>query len=164
MKVTANGTTTSPVKRGVWVAERLLGTPIPPPPPNIEPVDPDTRGAKTLREQLALAQQQGLLQRLPREVRSLRLCVESFDVTGAFRTKYREANPDFPSIAAALRPTASLSKACRSCAASWPNRRSGWHSASLAICSPMPPARPRPLSTGKRSNRLSHRPNRTTTA
>src|SRR5690606_36715368 len=53
MKVTANGTLTSPVKRGVWVAERLLGTPIPPPPPNIEPVEPDTRGAVTLREQLA---------------------------------------------------------------------------------------------------------------
>ena len=63
MKVTANGTLTSPVKRGVWVAERLLGIPIPPPPPNIEPVDPDTRGAKTLREQLALHSSQGTLPR-----------------------------------------------------------------------------------------------------
>ena len=46
LKITANGTNTSPVKRGRWVAERLLGTPIPPPPPNIKPIEPDTRGAK----------------------------------------------------------------------------------------------------------------------
>ena len=73
MKVTANGTLTSPVKRGVWVAERLLGTPIPPPPPNIDPVDPDTRGAKTLREQLAAARQPEIVRDLSCQVRSLRL-------------------------------------------------------------------------------------------
>ena len=32
LKVTANGTTTSPVTRGVWVMERILGTPPPKPP------------------------------------------------------------------------------------------------------------------------------------
>ncbi len=95
MKVTANGTLTSPVKRGVWVAERLLGTPIPPPPPNIEPVDPDTRGAKTLREQLALHSSQGSCKACHAKFDPYGFALESFDVTGAFRTKYRVVNPDF---------------------------------------------------------------------
>src|SRR5207249_4650146 len=59
MKVTANGTYTSPIKRGRFISERLLGIPIPPPPPDVPAVDPDTRGAKTLREQLALHANQG---------------------------------------------------------------------------------------------------------
>ena len=95
MKVTANGTLTSPVKRGVWVAERLLGTPIPPPPPNIEPVDPDTRGAKTLREQLALHRSKGACQACHARFDPYGFALESFDVTGALRANYRVANPEF---------------------------------------------------------------------
>jgi Protein of unknown function (DUF1592)/Protein of unknown function (DUF1588)/Protein of unknown function (DUF1595) len=53
LKVTANGTTTSPVKRGVWIMTRLLGQPPPPPPPSVPALEPDTRGATTIREQLA---------------------------------------------------------------------------------------------------------------
>ncbi len=93
MKVTANGTLTSPVKRGVWVAERLLGITIPPPPANIEPVNPDTRGAKTLREQLALHSGQGSCQACHVKFDPYGFALESFDVTGAFREKYREVNP-----------------------------------------------------------------------
>jgi hypothetical protein len=52
LKLTANGTTTSPVKRGVWVSDRLLNDPAPPPPPGISAIDPDTRGTTTVREQL----------------------------------------------------------------------------------------------------------------
>ncbi len=92
MKVTANGTATSPVKRGVWVAERLLGTPIPPPPPNIKPVDPDVRGAKTLREQLALHSSKGSCTACHAKFDPYGFALESFDVTGRFREKYREAN------------------------------------------------------------------------
>jgi mono/diheme cytochrome c family protein len=99
MKVTANGTLTSPVKRGVWIAERLLGTPIPPPPPNIEPVDPDTRGAKTLRQQLALHSSQGSCKACHAKFDPYGFALESFDVTGAFRTKYREVDPDFAKLA-----------------------------------------------------------------
>jgi hypothetical protein len=53
LKVTANGTTSSPVLRGAWVMKRLLGEPPPPPPPGISGVEPDTRGASTIRELLA---------------------------------------------------------------------------------------------------------------
>ncbi len=94
MKVTANGTLTSPVKRGVWVAERLLGTPIPPPPANIDPVDPDTRGAKTLREQLALHSGKGSCAACHAKFDPYGFALESFDVMGNFRTSYRIAeNP-----------------------------------------------------------------------
>ena len=93
MKVTANGTLTSPVKRGVWVAERLLGIPIPPPPPNIEPVDPDTRGARTLREQLALHSQQGSCKACHAKFDPYGFALESFDVMGNFRTNYRSVDP-----------------------------------------------------------------------
>ena len=98
MKVTANGTLTSPVKRGVWVAERLLGTPIPPPPPNIEPVDPDTRGAKTLREQLALHSKAGNCKACHARFDPYGFALESFDVMGAFRTRYRQADPDVAKV------------------------------------------------------------------
>lgn len=92
MKVTANGTNTSPVKRGVWVAERLLGVSIPPPPANIDPIDPDTRGAKTLREQLALHRGNGACAACHARFDPYGFALESFDVTGSFRTRYREVN------------------------------------------------------------------------
>lgn len=53
LKVTANGTTTSPVIRGLWVSERLLGVHVPPPPENVPAIEPDIRGAKSIREMLA---------------------------------------------------------------------------------------------------------------
>ncbi len=101
MKVTANGTLTSPVKRGVWMAERLLGTPIPPPPPNIEPVNPDTRGAKTLREQLALHSSQGSCRACHARFDPYGFALESFDVMGNYRRNYRQADPDFAKLDAA---------------------------------------------------------------
>jgi len=52
LKVTANGTTTSPVIRGVWIAERLLGDHVPPPPKNVPAIEPDIRGATSIRDML----------------------------------------------------------------------------------------------------------------
>lgn len=94
LKVTANGSYTSPVKRGVWMAERLLGNVIPPPPPDVGAVDPDTRGAKTLREQLALHSKEGSCKACHARFDPYGFALESFDVTGAFRTNYRVLNPD----------------------------------------------------------------------
>jgi mono/diheme cytochrome c family protein len=103
MKVTANGTNTSPVKRGVWVAERLLGIRIPPPPPNINPVEPDIRGAKTLREQLALHRGSGACASCHAKFDPYGFALESFDVTGGFRKHYREPNPEVVSLPVAQR-------------------------------------------------------------
>ena len=44
LKVTANGSATSPVVRGAWVAERILGMKIPPPPEGVPAIEPDIRG------------------------------------------------------------------------------------------------------------------------
>lgn len=93
MKVTANGTITSPIKRGLWVAERLLGVRIPPPPSNIDPVVPDTRGATTLREQLALHSGQGSCRACHARFDAYGFALESFDVTGGFRNRYRIPEP-----------------------------------------------------------------------
>src|SRR2546427_6057006 len=41
LKVTANGTTTSPILRGAWVLDRILGTPPPRPTEDVEAVEPD---------------------------------------------------------------------------------------------------------------------------
>ena len=53
LKVTADGSVTSPILRGVWIGERILGLHIPPPPPNVGAIEPDIRGAKNIRDQLA---------------------------------------------------------------------------------------------------------------
>ena len=53
LKVTADGSVTSPVVRGVFVNERILGRHIDPPPPNIPAIEPDIRGAVSIRDQLA---------------------------------------------------------------------------------------------------------------
>lgn len=98
MKVTANGTNTSPVKRGVWMAERLLGQRIPPPPPNINPVEPDIRGAKTLREQLAMHSGNGSCASCHAKFDPYGFALESFDVMGGFRKNYREPDAEFAKL------------------------------------------------------------------
>ncbi len=94
MKATANGTLTSPIKRGVWMVERLMGIKIPPPPPTAGTITPDTRGAKTLREQLELHRKGTSCAACHAKFDPYGFALESFDVTGAFRTHYRTANPD----------------------------------------------------------------------
>ena len=64
LKVTANGTNTSPVLRGVWTLENILGKTPRPPPPEIEGIEPDIRSAVTIREQLEKSRRREL-QRLP---------------------------------------------------------------------------------------------------
>lgn len=89
LKVTANGTTTSPVLRGAWITERILGQPVPPPPPSIPAVEPDIRGATTIREQLA--KHRSLASCSPCHVRidPPGFALESFDVFGGWRERYR---------------------------------------------------------------------------
>lgn len=88
MKVTANGSNTSPVIRGVWVSERLLGVEVPPPPTNVPAVEPDIRGAKTIREQLAKHRSQGQCASCHTKVDPAGFALENFDPTGQWRTHY----------------------------------------------------------------------------
>jgi len=89
LKVTANGTTTSPVLRGVWIQERLLGDPPPPPPPGIPAVEPDTRGATTIRQQLDKHRENPSCARCHTKIDPPGFALENFDVLGGWRDKYR---------------------------------------------------------------------------
>jgi hypothetical protein len=89
LKVTANGTTTSPVLRGVWIMERIIGKPPPPPPPSVPAIEPDTRGATTIREQLDKHRTQETCAACHAKIDPAGFALESFDVFGGYRTKYR---------------------------------------------------------------------------
>jgi len=89
MKVTANGTATSPVLRGVWVTERILGVPVPPPPPNIPAVEPDATGAVTIREQIEMHRADPVCASCHKVMDPPGLALESFDVIGGYRERYR---------------------------------------------------------------------------
>ena len=89
LKVTANGTNTSPVPRGNFVLGNLLGTPPSPPPPGVWAVEPDTRGATTIRELLAAHRSSESCNRCHREIDPPGFALESFDPIGGFRTRYR---------------------------------------------------------------------------
>jgi mono/diheme cytochrome c family protein len=89
LKVTANGTTTSPVKRGAWIMARLLGKPPPPPPASVPAVEPDIRGATTIRDQLARHRDQASCNACHRNIDPAGFALESFDVMGAWRERYR---------------------------------------------------------------------------
>jgi hypothetical protein len=89
LKVTADGTSTSPVKRGAWVLERILGTPPPKPPPNVGALEPDIRGATTIREQLAKHRQIETCGTCHSRIDPPGFALESFDVIGGWREFYR---------------------------------------------------------------------------
>lgn len=92
LKVSADGTRTSPVLRGAWVLEHLYGSPSPPPPPTITPIEPDIRGATTIREQLALHRSHESCNRCHSRIDPPGFALEVFDVIGGEREWYRTAS------------------------------------------------------------------------
>ncbi len=89
LKVTANGTNTSPVVRGAWVLDRILGTPPERPPPGVPAIEPDTRGATTIRDQLAKHRAVASCQSCHAKIDPPGFALESFDVIGGWRENYR---------------------------------------------------------------------------
>ncbi|MDG2124532.1 MAG: DUF1592 domain-containing protein [Verrucomicrobiales bacterium] len=89
LKVTANGTTTSPVLRGVWALENILGRPVPPPPPGVPAVEPDIRGTTTIREQLAAHSEDASCARCHARIDPPGFALERFDPIGGEREWYR---------------------------------------------------------------------------
>lgn len=89
LKVTANGTTTSPVVRGVWVLDRIMGRPVSPPPPNVPAVEPDIRGATTIREQLAKHRATENCAGCHKKIDPPGFALENYDVIGGWRERYR---------------------------------------------------------------------------
>ena len=88
-KITANGTTTSPIPRGNFVLANLLGQPAPPPPAAVDIPEPDTRGTTTIREQLDAHRSSPACAVCHKVIDPPGFALESFDPIGGFRTTYR---------------------------------------------------------------------------
>lgn len=89
LKVTANGTYTSPVLRGAWVLDRILGTPPSPPPEGVAAIDPDIRGATTIRDQLAKHRTVASCASCHVKIDPPGFALENYDVIGGWRDYYR---------------------------------------------------------------------------
>ena len=89
LKVTANGTTTSPVLRGVWLLDKIFARPVPPPPPGIPAIEPDIRGAVSIRDQLARHSSDTSCARCHDHIDPAGFALECFDPIGGERSWYR---------------------------------------------------------------------------
>jgi hypothetical protein len=91
--VTSNPTRTSPVKRGLFILDNILGLPTPPPPPdipNLEDSEKEVNGRKpTLRETLAIHREKPLCASCHNRMDPLGLALENFNALGMWRDKER---------------------------------------------------------------------------
>jgi hypothetical protein len=81
---------TSPVKRGVWVLENILGTPPPEPPPNVPPLEDSKGGPErilTLREQMTIHRKQEPCASCHKLMDPIGFALENFDADAKWRTK-----------------------------------------------------------------------------
>ena len=88
LKVTADGTSTSPVVRGVFINERLLGSPIPPPPPGVPAIEPDIRGATSIRDQLVKHRSHESCSSCHQTIDPPGFALENYDPVGIWRKGY----------------------------------------------------------------------------
>tara|TARA_Y100001934_G_scaffold11515_1_gene14619 strand:+ start:3020 stop:5368 length:2349 start_codon:yes stop_codon:yes gene_type:complete len=88
LTATSNGVETQPVLRGVWILENLLGTPPNPPPPDVDPIEPDTRGVSTIRELMEKHRNNPTCFECHRKMDPLGLAMENYDHIGAWRDRY----------------------------------------------------------------------------
>lgn len=94
LTASANGVETSPVVRGIWVLESVLGTPPSPPPPDVDPIEPDTRGTTTIREQLAKHRKVAACNDCHAKIDPWGFALEIYDPIGGLRTHYeKNGNP-----------------------------------------------------------------------
>ena len=104
LKVTANGTTTSPVKRGAFVMEQILGIVPTPPPADAGTIEPDTRGTTTIREQLEKHKRNASCASCHVKMDPYGFALESFDVVGQWRNRYRAGGGNNGKTGSAERP------------------------------------------------------------
>jgi len=80
---------TSPVKRGVWVLENILGTPPPEPPPNVPPLEDSVAGSEkilTLREQMTIHRKNEPCASCHKLMDPIGFSLENFDAIALWRT------------------------------------------------------------------------------
>ena len=89
LTLTANGIDTSPVIRGKWILDNILGAPPSPPPPNVPVIEPDIRGAKTIREQLQKHREAASCRSCHKQIDPPGFALENFDAIGRWRGSYK---------------------------------------------------------------------------
>jgi hypothetical protein len=89
LTVTSNPTRTSPVKRGKWILDNILGEPPPDPPPNVPQLDEDDEAvlSGSLRERLEQHRAKESCAVCHRKMDALGFALENFDAIGAWRTR-----------------------------------------------------------------------------
>jgi len=96
--VSSNGVETSPVTRGVFVSENILGVIPPPPPDEVPPIDPDVRGAETRREILEKHRESKTCAECHRKIDPLGFGLENYDPIGRWRIKYPQVTKKKPGL------------------------------------------------------------------
>ena len=89
--LSSNGVDTSPIIRGIWILENILGTPPSPPPPDVEPLDADTRGATTLKQRLEKHRKVEACADCHAKIDPYGFALENFDPIGNYRTMYHKS-------------------------------------------------------------------------
>ena len=95
MTVTSYANRTSPVRRGQWILENLLGTPVPPPPVNVPPLPENEPGAKilTMRERMVQHRANAVCASCHQLMDPVGLSTENFDAIGRYRTQSEAGGP-----------------------------------------------------------------------
>lgn len=88
LTVSANGVETSPVTRGAWVSEHILGIKPPPPPDVVPAIEPDVSGTTTIRERLAKHSTDRACAECHRKIDPYGFSLEAFDPIGRTRANY----------------------------------------------------------------------------
>ncbi len=95
MTVTSYANRTSPVRRGQWILENLLGTPVPPPPVNVPPLPETAPGEKilTMRERMVQHRANPVCASCHQLMDPVGLSTENFDAIGRYRTQSEAGGP-----------------------------------------------------------------------
>ena len=88
LTVSANGVETSPVTRGAWISENILGVKPPPPPDVVPAIEPDVSGTTTIRQRLAKHSTDRACAECHRKIDPYGFSLEAFDPIGRTRTTY----------------------------------------------------------------------------
>jgi hypothetical protein len=88
LTVSANGVETSPVTRGAWISENILGVKPPPPPDVVPAIEPDVSGATTIRQRLAKHSTDRACAECHRKIDPYGFSLEAFDPIGRTRANY----------------------------------------------------------------------------
>ncbi|MEO0793830.1 MAG: DUF1592 domain-containing protein [Verrucomicrobiota bacterium] len=96
----SDGMSSHPIKRAVWLKEKILGEKPPPPPPNVPELDPDTPGFEklTLKEQLELHRDKASCVDCHLKIDPYGVVFENFDATGRFISKIKDRPVDAASV------------------------------------------------------------------